>query len=160
MKKPIPYTWLFGGAVAAIAVLASVAHLRPDPAAIASPTAASPVAPAEAAPAPKLPSFADLLETTAFAPLKSSKLSTVAITDPPAPPPLATVAAAEATAPKSLDPCEVAVRKLARTTAAPIRETILDDIEAKYELIRVNANQRFSAIRSACVKVRDHPKRG
>jgi hypothetical protein len=41
----------------------------------------------------------------------------------------------------------------------PTRESFLDDIEAKYEQIRVNANQRFSAIRSACVP-KGHPKRG
>jgi hypothetical protein len=51
------------------------------------------------------------------------------------------------------------VRRLAGATRAPVRESIFDDIEAKYELIRVNDNQRFLAIKSACVK-RDHPKRG
>lgn len=160
MMKPISYTWLIGGALATAAVFAAFAYSSRDPSAVAAPSPALIQPTLELTPTSKLPSFADLVESTGFIALKGPKLPPPVIAEPPPdPPPLATVAAAEATAPKSPDPCEVTVRRLARTTVVPVKETIFDDIEAKYELIRVNDNQRFLAIRSACVK-RDHPRRG
>lgn len=127
-----------------------------------------PAEPVPAGPASisKFPNFNDILGDGEFAILKSksSKLATIASAEippisPPSPPPLATVAAAEAKAPPDPSPCEIAVRRHAYTTKPPVRETILDDVEAKYEFIRMNSNQRFAAIRSACVKGHP-PKRG
>lgn len=162
MKKPIPYTWLFGGAICAGVLFAMLAWFRPDPSAIAAPKLEATEPATEPSPPPKAsPTFAELVGDIAFAPLKANKIAPPIRSeiDPSIPPPLATVAAAEAKAPPSPSSCETLIRRLAWTTKAPVKETIFDDIEAKYELIRVNDNQRFSAIRSACVK-RDPSKRG
>lgn len=160
MMKPIPPIF-YVCAIGALAVtFIGLAYFRPDPhARLVTATATEPPV-AEPAPVIKLPSLTELFDTGTFAPLKpkGEKLSSPAAIDPPIPAPLATVAAAEASAPQGPSPCEVAARRLAWSTRAPIRDSILDDIEAKYELIRVSDNQRFLAIRSACVK--GHPKRG
>lgn len=155
------YTWFFGGLVCFVGALCLLAWFRPDPSAIAAPKPETTEPASDPSPAAKAsPSFADLVGDIAFAPLKSNKIITAsAVLDPPIPAPLATVAAAEASAPQSPSPCEITVRRLAGATRAPVRESIFDDIEAKYELIRVNDNQRFLAIKSACVK-RGPSKRG
>lgn len=158
---PPSYSFLAVGTVGALVVLALLSRPSPDASAITTAATAPISAPPEASVTPaKFPELSEIFNE-GFGPLKAKggRLAAVVAQEPPDPPPLATVAAAEATAPKSPDPCELTVRRLARTTAVPVKQTIFDDIEAKYELIRVNDNQRFLAIRSACVK-RDHPKRG
>lgn len=162
LKNPTPLMFLILGAIGVGLLFFVFSRHNPD----VSATAASiiPVKssqPLESATPANLPSLGDIFQDRTFAPLKGPKIAAASIVneEPAKEPPLATVAAAEAKAPPSPDPCEIAIRRLARTTAVPLKESIFDDVEAKYEKIRVDNNQRFLAIRGACVKG-THPKRG
>ena len=152
------YTWPFVGTVCCVGVLAIAAALRPEPAAMAQP---------EPAAVTKPPTFGDLIEGGAYT-FKTDRLPKAAnidpppapVTSPPTPAPEPVQEPATPPAPQAPTPCEIAIRRLAFATTAPVRESILDDIEAKYEAGRINANQRFVAIRFACVKGHDRPRRG
>lgn len=158
---PPSYSFLAVGTVGALVVLALLSRPSPDASAITTAATAPIPAPSEASVTPaKFPELSEIFnDGFGLIKPKGGRLPAVVAQEPPSEPPLATVAAAEAKAPPGPSSCEIAVKRLAWVTKVPVKETIFDDIEAKYEQIRASDNQRFLAIKSACVKG-SPPKRG